>query len=63
MAGLGTAALMTSFIKSLLFGVRAVDPTTYAVAAALLACIGVAACAAPAWRATRADSLVLLRES
>ena len=62
-AGLGTAALITSFIESLLFGVRAVDPTAYAVAAALLACIGVAACAVPAWRATRADSWVLLRES
>jgi len=61
-AGLFGALALTSLIESLLFGVTAVDPPTYALAMTLLAAIGAAACAAPAWRATRVDPLRSLRE-
>ena len=61
-AGLIGALSTTGLIKSLLFGVKAVDPPTYAIAMTLLACIGIAACAIPAWRATRVDPITSLRD-
>jgi putative ABC transport system permease protein len=61
---LGVAGAIASSvaIKSLLFGVAAIDPATYAVALAALAAVALAACAMPARRATRVDPLVALRE-
>jgi putative ABC transport system permease protein len=46
----------------LLFGVAALDPPAYAVAALALVTIALAACAMPALRATRVDPLVALRD-
>jgi putative ABC transport system permease protein len=60
--GLMGAAVVTTLMQSLLFGVAAVDPATYAVATATLAAIALAACAVPALRATRVDPLVALRD-
>jgi putative ABC transport system permease protein len=60
--GLAGAVALTTLMRSLLFGVTAVDPAAYAVAAAALAVIALLACAAPAFRATRVDPLVALRE-
>ena len=60
--GLAGAAGITTLMRSLLFGVTPVDPTAYAVAAATLAAIAVAACAVPARRATRVDPLAALRD-
>jgi putative ABC transport system permease protein len=60
--GLAGAVALTTLMQSLLFGVAAVDPAAYAVAAATLAVIALVACAAPAFRATRVDPLVALRE-
>jgi putative ABC transport system permease protein len=60
--GLVGAVAATTLMQSLLFGVAPVDPTTYAVAAGLLATIALAACAVPAMRATRVDPLVALRD-
>jgi putative ABC transport system permease protein len=60
--GLMGAAVVTTLMQSLLFGVAAVDPATYAVATATLAAIALAACAVPALRATRLDPLVALRD-
>jgi len=59
--GLGTAAGLTRLMSSLLFGVKALDPVTYAGVAAIL--VGAAALASylPARRATRVDPLDALR--
>jgi putative ABC transport system permease protein len=60
--GLAAAAGLTTVMQSLLFGIRPIDPPTYAVAVATLAAIALAACALPAYRATRVDPLAALRE-
>jgi putative ABC transport system permease protein len=60
--GLAGAAALTTVMQSLLFGVTALDPLTYAAATAALAVIALTACAAPALRATRVDPLVALRD-
>ena len=61
-AGLFGAAAASHLLESLLYGVPARDPATYAAAAGALAAIALAACAAPAWRASRVDPMVALRE-
>jgi putative ABC transport system permease protein len=60
--GLIAAAGLTTFMQSLLFGVKPVDPPTFAVAIATLAAISFVACAVPARRATRVDPIVALRD-
>ena len=60
--GLLAAAAVTGLMKSLLFGVEPIDPPTYLTALITLACIGTLACALPAFRATRVDPLVALRD-
>ncbi|HKG48693.1 MAG TPA: ABC transporter permease [Pyrinomonadaceae bacterium] len=59
--GLAGAFVLTRWISSLLFGVSASDPVTYAIV--LLVALGAAllACSIPASRATRVDPLVALR--
>ena len=59
--GLGAAFGLTRWMSSLLFGVSASDPFTYA--AVLVIALGAAllACSIPARRATRVDPLVALR--
>jgi predicted permease len=59
--GLPLAYGLARFSESLLFGVRAGDPTIYALGLALIALIALAACYVPARRATRVDPLVALR--
>jgi putative ABC transport system permease protein len=59
--GLPLAYGLARFSESLLFGVRASDPTVYALGLALIALIALAACYIPARRATRVDPLVALR--
>jgi ABC-type antimicrobial peptide transport system permease subunit len=61
-AGMAGAVAATTVMRSLLFGVEPIDPPAYAGAAAALAAIALAACAGPAWRATRIDPLVALRD-
>jgi putative ABC transport system permease protein len=59
--GLIGALALTRWMSSLLFGVSATDPATYAIV--LLVALGAAllACSIPARRATRVDPLVALR--
>jgi predicted permease len=62
MVGVAGAVASSVVIKTLLFGVAAIDPATYAVALATLGLVALTACAMPARRATRVDPLVALRE-
>jgi predicted permease len=59
--GLVAALASTSLLKALLFGVGRGDPITFLAICLLLAMTGFAACLVPAWRATRVDPLVALR--
>ncbi|MBP1775309.1 MAG: hypothetical protein H6Q86_1315 [candidate division NC10 bacterium] len=59
--GLAGSFALTRLIKSVLWGVTATDPTTFAGAAALLASIALIAALVPALRAARLDPNVSLR--
>jgi predicted permease len=59
--GLAAALLLARLIRSLLFGVQASDPLTFAGIAFLLAIITLLACYVPARRAARIDPLISLR--
>ena len=59
--GLACSAVVTRFLSSLLFGVRTIDPLTFATVAVLLTIVALVACHIPARRATRIDPMVALR--
>jgi predicted permease len=61
-AGLGASILLTKLMRTLLFGVAPTDPATLAIVCAVMAIVAAVACLAPAWRATRVDPLVVLRD-
>ncbi len=60
-AGLLGAAALTRGLTTLLYGVTALDPLTFAAAAAFLATIALAACWLPSRRAALADPLDALK--
>jgi len=61
-AGLGGAWALTRYIRSMLFGVSELDPTTFTLTSVLLAAIVLMAALGPARRAVRIDPMTALRE-
>ena len=60
--GVVVAWMLTRAMQTLLFGVNAGDPLTFAIVLGLLATVAVIACAIPAIRAARMDPMLVLRD-
>jgi putative ABC transport system permease protein len=61
-AGLAAAFLLTGAMRTMLVGVEPTDPATFAIMSAGFLVIAVVACGLPAWRASRLDPMVALRD-
>jgi putative ABC transport system permease protein len=62
LAGLVGSLLLTNFLSSLLFNVKATDPATFAFVALVLAFVALLASFVPAYRATNVDPVNALRQ-
>jgi ABC-type antimicrobial peptide transport system permease subunit len=60
--GVTGAVAIRRVMASLVFGVTPADPLTLLAVCALLTAVATAACALPAWQATRIDPTTTLRE-
>jgi predicted permease len=60
-AGIAAALSVTRYLKSMLYDVRANDPLTILLVAALLTLVALAACFIPARRASNVDPVIALR--
>ena len=61
LAGGALAASLGGLLRTLLFGVKPMTPEIYAATAAALVLVAMAACVIPAYRASRVDPVVALR--
>jgi ABC-type antimicrobial peptide transport system permease subunit len=61
--GLAASFAATRLMASLLFNVEPTDPATLLAVALLIVVVAALACLVPAWRATRVDPLVVMRET
>jgi predicted permease len=61
-AGLAGAFAMNRLIASMLFGVQPTDPVTLVAVVTTITIVAALACWVPAWRASRVDPIVVLRE-
>ena len=61
--GVAGGLLVSQTMAGVLYGVKASDPMTFAAAALCLLAIAVIACLVPAWRATRVDPMLALRDA
>jgi ABC-type antimicrobial peptide transport system permease subunit len=59
--GVASAVAATRLIQGWLYGVSATDPVVFVATVVALLATGLAACAVPAWRATRIDPLTVMR--
>jgi predicted permease len=62
LAGVGLSLWASTFVASLLYGLEPRDPATLTAAATVLAAVGILAGGLPAWRASRIDPAVVLRD-
>ncbi|HEV2193971.1 MAG TPA: ABC transporter permease [Candidatus Acidoferrum sp.] len=60
--GLAAALALSRVVSSLIYGVRATDPLTFAAVSVLLLLVGIFATILPAYRATRIEPVRILRE-
>ena len=61
-AGAALSLALSRFVSAMLFGLKATDPSTYGLVLLSVASIAILAAAGPAWRASRIDPMVALRE-
>jgi putative ABC transport system permease protein len=58
--GLAATLVLSSLLRSLLFGIGATDASTFAAVALLVTCVAILASYIPAWKAARIDPLFAL---
>jgi putative ABC transport system permease protein len=61
LVGLAAAGALSRLMANFVFGVKTIDPLTYAATAGILIVVAVCACYIPARRAARVDPMVALR--